>query len=257
MPVRHASAVRTPEASRTPDAARTSHPTRTIDLVSAADTAPAQPAGTIGFVLYGAVPAGTGDLAHVLEVVEAVRSLAVEALPGTETTAAVTLAGDPSTADHVERVHQAVQQLTPPGTAEGQLSPPAVPPSRPSPHGSLSLVHVSRPAARPQASALTVDLDARKVTRDGAELALTYLEYELLVFLADHAGRVFSRTELLRYVWGYDHVVGGRTVDVHVKRLRAKLGNSPDVGIETVRGVGYRFAGKCSLRPARQVAESR
>jgi hypothetical protein len=209
-----------------------------------------QPAGTIGFVLYGAVPAG--DLTHVLDVVEAVRSLAVEALPGAETTAAVTLAGDPSTADHVERVHQAVHDLQPP---QGAGAPPSLtvvaPPAPAAP---------ARPAApaAPGASAapadraggagrLARDAAARRVTLGGTELALTYLEYELLAFLTDHPGRVFSRAELLRYVWGYEHVVGGRTVDVHVKRLRAKLGDDPEVRIDTVRGVGYRFAGP---RPA-------
>jgi two-component system OmpR family response regulator len=69
---------------------------------------------------------------------------------------------------------------------------------------------------------------------------------------------VFSRTELLRHVWGYDHVVGGRTVDVHVKRVRSKLGGAPGVRIETVRGVGYRFAGESRIsRSGRPVDPSR
>jgi hypothetical protein len=198
---------------------------RTPTLVSVATDPSPQPSGTIGFVLYGAVPAG--DLTQVLDVVEAVRSLAVEALPGAETTAAVTLAGDPSTADHVERVHQAVQDLQPPHGAD----PPT-----------LTVVAPATPDG-----GLVRDAAARRVTLGGTELALTYLEYELLAFLTDHPGRVFSRAELLRYVWGYEHVVGGRTVDVHVKRLRAKLGDDPEVRIDTVRGVGYRFAGP---RPA-------
>jgi hypothetical protein len=201
---------------------------RTPELVSVATDPSPQPAGTIGFVLYGAVPAG--DLTHVLDVVEAVRSLAVEALPGAQTTAAVTLAGDSSTADHVDRVHRAVRDLQP-TEAVGAA-----------PH----LTVVTPPSAGPPLdapAALAIDPAARRVTLGGAEVALTYLEYELLAFLAGHPGRVFSRAELLRYVWGYEHVVGGRTVDVHVKRLRAKLGGAPDVCIDTVRGVGYRFAG--------------
>jgi hypothetical protein len=203
---------------------------RTPDLISVATTSP-QPAGTIGFVLYGAVPAG--DLTQVLDVVEAVRSLAVEALPGAQTTAAVTLAGDPSTADHVERVHQAVQELQSPGAARPTADPP--------------LLAVVAPPAAGHPAGLAIDAAARRVTVGGAEVALTFLEFELLAFLAEHPGRVYSRAELLRYVWGYEHVVGGRTVDVHVKRLRAKLGTAADAQIDTVRGVGYRFAGR---RPA-------
>ena len=203
---------------------------RTPDLISVATTSP-QPAGTIGFVLYGAVPAG--DLTQVLDVVEAVRSLAVEALPGAQTTAAVTLAGDPSTADHVERVHQAVQELQSPGAARPTADPP--------------LLAVVAPPAAGHPAGLAIDAVARRVTVGGAEVALTFLEFELLAFLAEHPGRVYSRAELLRYVWGYEHVVGGRTVDVHVKRLRAKLCAAPDAQIDTVRGVGYRFAGR---RPA-------
>jgi hypothetical protein len=204
---------------------RTTSAARTPDLGVAA---PEQPPGTIGFVLYGAVPAG--DLTLVLDVVEAVRSLTVEALPGVQTTAAVTVAGDPSTADHVQRVHQAVQELSPAGTGDGAGGP-------------TPLALVPAPAADAGAGELGIDLAARRVTVDGRELALTYLEYELLVFLTTHEGRVFSRGQLLQQVWGYDHVVGGRTVDVHVKRLRAKLGGTPHGRIETVRGVGYRFAG--------------
>ena len=216
----------------------------TPELLSVATGPSPQPAGTIGFVLYGAVPAG--DLTHVLDVVEAVRSLAVEALPGAETTAAVTLAGDPSTADHVERVHQAVHDLQPPQGAGAPPSltvvAPAAPAAPAAPGASVA------PAVRAGgAGGLARDAAARRVTLGGTELALTYLEYELLAFLTDHPGRGFSRAELLRYVWGYEHVVGGRTVDVHVKRLRAKLGDDPEVRIDTVRGVGYRFAGP---RPA-------
>jgi hypothetical protein len=195
-------------------------------------------------VLYGAVPAGTGDLTHVLDVLEAVRSLAVEALPGAATTAAVTVAGDPSTADHVERVHRAVQELSPPARAHRDGEPVAEVP--------LTLV-----LDPPAETGLTIDVAARRVTLAGAEISLTYREYELLVFLADHTRRVFSRAELLRHVWGYDVAVGGRTVDVHVKRLRAKLGDAPDARIETVRGVGYRFVGERSLIPAGQVAPIR
>ncbi len=75
----------------------------------------------------------------------------------------------------------------------------------------------------------------------GRVLDLTYKEFELLKFLAQHPGRVFSRAQLLQEVWGYDYFGGTRTVDVHVRRLRAKLGPEHESVIGTVRNVGYRF----------------
>lgn len=73
-------------------------------------------------------------------------------------------------------------------------------------------------------------------------LDLTFKEFELLKFLVQHPGRVFSREQLLQEVWGYDYFGGSRTVDVHVRRLRAKLGPENETLIGTVRNVGYRFA---------------
>ena len=78
-------------------------------------------------------------------------------------------------------------------------------------------------------------------------LDLTFKEFELLKFLAQHPGRVFTRAQLLQEVWGYDYFGGTRTVDVHVRRLRAKLGAEYEALIGTVRNVGYRFV---PLRPA-------
>ncbi|WP_433870495.1 winged helix-turn-helix transcriptional regulator [Saccharopolyspora sp. CA-218241] len=75
----------------------------------------------------------------------------------------------------------------------------------------------------------------------GRALELTYKEFELLKYLAQHAGRVFTRAQLLQEVWGYDFFGGTRTVDVHVRRLRAKLGPEHDSMIGTVRNVGYKF----------------
>ena len=72
-------------------------------------------------------------------------------------------------------------------------------------------------------------------------LDLTFKEFELLRFLASHGGRVFTRAQLLQEVWGYDYFGGTRTVDVHVRRLRAKLGAEHEGLIGTVRNVGYRF----------------
>ena len=75
----------------------------------------------------------------------------------------------------------------------------------------------------------------------GRTLDLTFKEFELLKYLAQHPGRVFSRQQLLQEVWGYDYFGGTRTVDVHVRRLRAKLGPENETLIGTVRNVGYRF----------------
>jgi DNA-binding response OmpR family regulator len=75
----------------------------------------------------------------------------------------------------------------------------------------------------------------------GQQLDLTYKEFELLKYLAQHPGRVFTRAQLLQEVWGYDYFGGTRTVDVHVRRLRAKLGAEYEALIGTVRNVGYRF----------------
>jgi len=72
-------------------------------------------------------------------------------------------------------------------------------------------------------------------------LDLTFKEFELLKYLAQHPGRVFTRDQLLQEVWGYDYFGGTRTVDVHVRRLRAKLGPEHETLIGTVRNVGYRF----------------
>jgi DNA-binding response OmpR family regulator len=89
---------------------------------------------------------------------------------------------------------------------------------------------------------LALDTDAYRATVQGRPLDLTFKEFELLRFLAERAGRVFTRPALLREVWGYDFYGGTRTVDVHIRRLRAKLGPEFESLIETVRGVGYRAA---------------
>ncbi len=75
----------------------------------------------------------------------------------------------------------------------------------------------------------------------GRPIDLTYMEYELLRFLVEHPNRVWSREQILSKVWGYDYFGGSRTVDVHVRRLRAKLGEERASWITTVRSVGYRF----------------
>jgi DNA-binding response OmpR family regulator len=89
---------------------------------------------------------------------------------------------------------------------------------------------------------LAIDTESYRVSAAGRSLDLTFKEFELLRFLATHPGRVFTRPALLREVWGYDFYGGTRTVDVHVRRLRAKLGPEHEHLIETVRSVGYRAA---------------
>ena len=88
---------------------------------------------------------------------------------------------------------------------------------------------------------VTVDDATYTAKLGGRPLDLTFKEFELLKYLAQHPGRVFSREQLLQEVWGYDYFGGTRTVDVHVRRLRAKLGPEHEQLIGTVRNVGYRF----------------
>ncbi len=91
-----------------------------------------------------------------------------------------------------------------------------------------------------QTSGVTIDEASYAAKANGRPLDLTYKEFELLRFLAAHPSRVFTREQLLSEVWGYDYFGGTRTVDVHVRRLRAKLGDLDSL-IGTVRNVGYRF----------------
>ncbi len=93
---------------------------------------------------------------------------------------------------------------------------------------------------------LVIDESTYTARLRGRPLDLTYKEFELLKYLAQHAGRVFTRAQLLHEVWGYDFFGGTRTVDVHVRRLRAKLGPEYESLIGTVRNVGYK-----AVRPAR------
>jgi DNA-binding response OmpR family regulator len=91
-----------------------------------------------------------------------------------------------------------------------------------------------------QASGVTIDEASYSAKVHGKPLDLTFKEFELLRFFATHPSRVFTREQLLSEVWGYDYFGGTRTVDVHVRRLRAKLGDLESL-IGTVRNVGYRF----------------
>jgi DNA-binding response OmpR family regulator len=100
-------------------------------------------------------------------------------------------------------------------------------------------------SGRLEVGELAIDEGTYTARLSGNALDLTYKEFELLKFLATHPGRVFTRAHLVQEVWGYDYFGGTRTVDVHVRRLRAKLGTEHESMIGTVRNVGYKF-----VRPA-------
>ncbi|GHJ54925.1 hypothetical protein Nm8I071_42320 [Nonomuraea sp. TT08I-71] len=122
---------------------------------------------------------------------------------------------------------------------------------RPEEHGPRAALDV-RPAAPPTPPAgaekpgtVRILTGTRRVRHDGVEVTLTRIEYDLLLFLAEHPRRVFTRRQLLANVWGYEHAVA-RTVDVHVRRLRAKLGVDTPL-VTTVYGVGYRLADEARI----------
>jgi DNA-binding response OmpR family regulator len=99
----------------------------------------------------------------------------------------------------------------------------------------------SDPSSVVAAGSLELNLATYQVTIDGTAVGFAYMEYELLKFLMTHPNRVFSREALLKRVWGYDYYGGARTVDVHIRRVRAKLGQEQASRIKTVRSVGYLF----------------
>ena len=88
---------------------------------------------------------------------------------------------------------------------------------------------------------VSLDTRAHTVLSGGERVDLTYKEYELLLFLMRHPGQVFTREQLLEQVWGFDFFGDSRTVDVHIKRIREKIGERPEWEIKTVWGVGYKF----------------
>ncbi|MEC4017203.1 winged helix-turn-helix domain-containing protein [Streptomyces sp. H27-D2] len=119
-------------------------------------------------------------------------------------------------------------------------------PGQPPMVGYLVLVPADRrgqeaPRAEPRESAVRVDSDQRTAHVQGRALDLTYLEFELLAHLVARPHRVHTRDQLVTTVWGYGHVGDGRTVDVHIARLRRKLGVEQRGSIVTVRRVGYKY----------------
>jgi DNA-binding response OmpR family regulator len=123
--------------------------------------------------------------------------------------------------------------------------------------GSLALSGEDDPAdGKITAGDLVIDETAYSARVGGRLLDLTYKEFELIKHLAQHPGRVFTRAQLLQEVWGYDYFGGTRTVDVHVRRLRAKLGLEHEILIGTVRNVGYRFVPEPSPGPSESLTDA-
>jgi DNA-binding response OmpR family regulator len=116
--------------------------------------------------------------------------------------------------------------------------------------GRMSLQDPLDKAAEYSSGDLNVDVGGYTARLKGVPLDLTYKEFELLKYLMQHPGRVYTRDQLLQEVWGFDYYGGTRTVDVHVRRLRAKLGAEHEHLIGTVRNVGYRFDPPAPKPPA-------
>ncbi|RBP97686.1 transcriptional regulator [Bifidobacterium aemilianum] len=107
--------------------------------------------------------------------------------------------------------------------------------------GEAERIQIQKSNGRICSGDLVVDTNSYTANLHGYPIDLAYKEFELLKYLVQHPGRVFTRTQLLQEVWGYDYYGGTRTVDVHIRRLRAKLGSEYEHLIGTVRNVGYRF----------------
>ena len=105
----------------------------------------------------------------------------------------------------------------------------------------IEMVAADPHAAEIRSGDVTIDEATYTARLKGNVLDLTFKEFELLKYLAQHPGRVFTRAQLLQEIWGYDYFGGTRTVDVHIRRLRSKLGPEFEAIIGTVRNVGYRF----------------
>jgi DNA-binding winged helix-turn-helix (wHTH) protein len=171
-----------------------------------------------GFALYVGVDEEKARAAGIdlPALVEALRTLTSDLVPSAETYAAVALAPAGLGGRDVDIVRRALADRAP---------------------------AAAQPAAAPRRrTGLTLDLGRKKLRIDGETAALTYREFELLQFLVLREGRTVTRTEIIEALWSdADHEVPNeRTIDVHVRRLRAKLGEYGDV-VRTVRGGGYRF----------------
>ncbi|MFC5502551.1 winged helix-turn-helix domain-containing protein [Lysinimonas soli] len=199
-------------------------PTATGAASSAPTRIRAVPDGTEarGFALYvgideaKATAAGT-DLG---EVVQALRRLAAQLVPGAETYASVALAPVGAGGRDVDVVRLALQDPAALAKRRQEVAAPA-----PEPKGGV-----------------VIDISRKRVLLDGDVSPLTYKEFELLQFLVLREGRTIDRSEIIATLWaeGDDETPNERTIDVHVRRLRSKLGAYEDI-VRTVRGAGYRF----------------
>jgi hypothetical protein len=172
--------------------------------------------------------------------------------PALTLTFEVTLNGDTRYTDAVE-VLDTLRQITDRlDTALVQIAPVPLSGGAVAPDSGATVLSVASAPSPPMDSRAKVEDDSviriqpasREVSVRGQPIAFTRVEFDLLLFLAQHPRRVFTRAQLLQFVWGFAHA-GQRTVDVHIRRLRAKLG---DELVTTVRGVGYRLADKAELR---------
>ena len=182
-----------------------------------------------------ALPGRTGRHATGSGRVAAIRRSAPAAAPPAALTVTlnIPLTGD-TLPPQAHRLIEAVRELVEAGQGSVAVEQPLPEP-------------VSAPPAEATEGGVEVRLltASRQVMLDGKLLPLTRLEFDLLLFLADHPRRVFSRTQLLNAVWGYEHT-GERTVDVHVRRLRVKMGSHLPL-ITTVYGVGYRLSDEARI----------
>ncbi len=174
-----------------------------------------------GFALYVGIDEATAA-AHGIDlgkIVEALKNLTTQLVPDAETYAAVALAPEQAGGRDVDVVRLALQEPSAVARHRGDTD-----------------------ADENQGSGVTVDISRKRVLIDDAVTTLTFKEFELLQFLVVHKGITVSRAELISALWRADDddIPNERTIDVHVRRLRSKLGRFEDI-VRTVRGVGYRY----------------
>ncbi|KQO62361.1 winged helix-turn-helix domain-containing protein [Curtobacterium sp. Leaf261] len=173
-----------------------------------------------GFALYVGLDEATAAAAGttLAAVVEQLRALTAQLVPATETYAAVAVAAEGSGGRDVDVVRLALQDRS--AVAARKLAV----------------------TAEPEETGVVIDISRKRVLLDGEPAALTYKEFELLQFLVLREGRTVDRSAIIEGLWsdGDDEIPNERTIDVHVRRLRSKLGAFEEI-VRTVRGVGYRF----------------
>jgi hypothetical protein len=179
------------------------------------------------------LPGGSDTMTRAAELAEHLHAMSavatVDSTPRADVSTTVAVVVDHTGPNAQATSHPFSHSTRPPFTAEIE------------PHDGLLPVIQPRPKRPP--APLQINNARREVVLTGIPVLLTRREYDLLLFLAGHPGRVFTRPQLLKWVWGYDIVSGERTVDVHVRRLRRKLREQGPT-ITTVRGIGYRLDGE-------------